>query len=184
MDKLEQIRRGPAAVLPKDAGFIITTSGINKNSVVLDAGTGSGFLAIYLSNVAKKVITYERRKEFYDIAKENFKFLKIKNITLKYKDIYKGIDESNLDLITLDLAEPWKVLPYAKKKLKKEAFIVSYLPTITQVMDYVKALEKHKFTDIKTVELLEREWIVADVVRPKSQMIAHTVFLIFARNQD
>ena len=35
----------------------------------------------------------------------------------------------------------------------------------------------------KVSELLEREWHVENLrVRPKSQMIAHTAFLVFLRN--
>lgn len=181
IDKLEKLKRGPAIITKKDIGAIITNTGINRNSKVLDAGTGSGFLSIFLARITPNVITYEKNPEFLKIAKKNFKDLGL-DIMLKEKDIYFGIDEKNLDVIILDLAEPWMVLDHAKKSLKNGAFLVCYLPTISQVMELVKSSEK-KFYLEKVMELMEREWYVEGrKVRPKSQMIAHTAFLVFLRN--
>ena len=176
-EKLKRFRRGPAVILPKDIGLIITLTGLNRDSKVLDAGTGTGFLAAYLANICKEVITYENRKEFYDIAKFNLK--DFKNIKLRYKDVYNGFNEKNLDLITLDLKEPWKVLRYAEKSLKKEGFLFCYLPTINQVELLLKEARRYKFKLIKLTELIEREWETDDRLRPKSQIIGHTGFLMF-----
>ncbi len=181
-DILKELKRGPAIMLPKDIGIILTTTNINKDSEVLDAGTGSGFLSATLSQFVKKVYTYENEKRFYKIAKENFESLELKNVALKELNIYEGIKEKNLDLIILDLSEPWKVLQHAKKSLKNGYFLVSYLPTITQVIELVKRTKEYNFMFIKTIELLEREWHVEEqVVRPKSKMIAHTGFIVFLR---
>ena len=40
-----KMKRGPQVILPKDIGIIIVYSGIDKNSVCVDAGTGSGWMA-------------------------------------------------------------------------------------------------------------------------------------------
>ena len=176
-DKLKRFRRGPAVISPKDIGLIIALTGINKDSKALDAGTGTGFLAAYLANICKEVITYENRKEFYEIAKFNLK--DFKNIKLRYKDVYNGFKEKNLDLITLDLKEPWKVLKYAEKSLKREGFLFCYLPTINQVDILLKETGKFKFRLIKLTELIEREWETDNKLRPKSQIIGHTGFLMF-----
>jgi len=181
VDKLEKLKRGPAIITKKDIGYIIAATGLHRNSKVLDAGTGSGFLTASLARLTPNVITYERNSEFLQIAKKNFKDLGL-DITIKEKDIYEGIDEKNLDLIILDLPEPWRVIDHAKKALRNGSFFVCYLPTITQVMKLVDN-SKNKFMVEKVVELMEREWYVEDLkVRPKSQMIAHTAFLVFLRN--
>jgi len=178
-DKISKIKRGPAVILPKDVGLIITSTGINKNSKVLDAGTGSGVLSSYLSNFCKTVYSYEINKEFYELAKKNFSDLNIKNIILKNKSV-KDIAEKDLDLIALDLPNPEIALESAYKSLKTGAFLVVYLPNITQVMDIVKKASEFKL--IKVVELIEREWHVeSQRVRPHSLMIGHTAFLIFFR---
>jgi len=78
-DKFKKIKRGPQIITPKDIGTIITETGINKNSIVLDAGGGSGSLSCFLANITKKVYCYEKKVK--DVHTINL-FLTIK--------IYKG----------------------------------------------------------------------------------------------
>lgn len=179
-DQLEKIKRGPAVMIQKDIGIIISNTGIDKDSVVLDAGTGCGVTAALLAKVVKKVITYEQREDFFKIAKKNFEFLGLDNVEQKLANIYDGVSERGFDLIVLDLPEPWRVLPNVCDALKQGCFLVAYLPTITQVSDLVS--NSSGFLHSKTIEVLEREWhIEGKKVRPKSQMIAHTGFLVFLR---
>lgn len=179
VDKLNKIKRGPAIMLPKDIGLILSYTGINSKSKIVDAGTGCGVLAGFLGNISKNVTSYEKNKDFFNLAKKNLEFLYIK-IKLKNKDIYEGIDEKELDLITLDLNEPWRVLKHAKKSLKSGGFLVSYLPNITQVSKLVKEAKEFYFD--KALEDIEREWIVDDErLRPKNLILGHTGFLVFLR---
>lgn len=179
-DNIHEIKRGPAVSHEKDIGLIITTTGIGVGSKIVDAGSGCGKLASYLARIGCEVTSYELNPEFFKITEENIKSLNLK-IKLKNKDIYKGIDEKDLDLITLDLLEPWKTIEHAEKSLKSGAFLVAYLPTITQVMEFTRNLNKN-FYLWKVSEVLEREWSVDNlIVRPKSQMLGHTAFLVFAR---
>ncbi|MBI4980526.1 hypothetical protein HZC30_03150 [Candidatus Woesearchaeota archaeon] len=106
----------------------------------------------------------------------------LSNITLKQEDIYKGVDETELDLLTLDLAEPWKVIPHAEKALKTGAFLVTYLPNLTQVQRFVEDCKKTKIKVVETVELLERKWkIEGKILRPEFEMLGHTGFLVIGR---
>ena len=47
-DLIKKNKRGPQVILPKDAGMIIAYCGIGYGSKVLDAGTGSGWMASFL----------------------------------------------------------------------------------------------------------------------------------------
>ncbi|HLC86023.1 MAG TPA: methyltransferase domain-containing protein [Candidatus Nanoarchaeia archaeon] len=180
LDELTKIRRGPAITHPKDIGLIIVTTGIGQGSKVLDAGSGSGSLSSYLARIGCKVTSYEINKEFFKIAQLNHKELGLE-VEIKDKDVHKGIDEKDLDLIILDLPDPWNALKYIHKALKNGAFLVCYLPTVTQVAELVKKFD-NKFYMWKVSELLEREWHVEDLkVRPKNQMLGHTAFVVFAR---
>ena len=183
IDLYQKIKRGPQVIAQKDIGTIIAETGINKNSKIVDAGTGSGALAFFLANICKQVTTYEIREDFYKIAKQNKKFLGLKNIKIKNKDIYTGIEEKNIGIITLDLPEPWKVISHAEKALAPGGFLVSYSPTIPQVSDFVEEIRKsEKLVYIKTKEVLERKWeIDARKIRPFTKMLAHTGFLTFSR---
>jgi tRNA (adenine57-N1/adenine58-N1)-methyltransferase catalytic subunit len=179
-DNLEKIKRGPAIMLPKDIGLILTTTSIDKNSFVMDAGTGCGVLASFLGRFCKKVVSYEKNPEFFKIAETNLLNLDIKNVKMKQEDIYESIDEKNLDLIVLDVAEPWKALKNAYNALKSSHYLVCYLPTINQVSELIE--NSKDFIHERTVELIYREW-QEDItkLRPKSQMIGHTGFLVFLR---
>ncbi len=186
-DLWSRLKRGPQTIRLKDIGIIITELGINKKSFILDAGTGSGSLALILATIAKKVVSYEKREEFFKIAEENKKMFKLKNLTIKNKDVLSA-NEKNIDAVTLDLPEPFNVIKHLTPRIKVGAFISTYLPQIDQVKELVKKIEdynklnKEKLLYLKTVEILEREWIVDNKrLRPKNIMLGHTAFISFFR---
>lgn len=183
MDSYNRIKRAPQIIPRKDVAAIVAETGIGKDSIVVDAGTGSGALALFLANIAKKVFTYEIREDFAKVAAENIKTLQMKNVVLKNKSVYDGIDEKGVDAVTLDLPEPWKAIEPAAKALKVGGFIVSYSPTTPQVSDFIAAAAKNKsLAHLKTIEIIEREWEFNErVVRPLSQQIGHSGFLTFVR---
>jgi tRNA (adenine57-N1/adenine58-N1)-methyltransferase len=176
VDQIKKIKRGPATLTLKDLGYILINSGVNKDSIVVDAGSGCGLLAAVMGRFAKKVISYEIKPEHLKIAKQNIDFLQSDNVELKEGNVYEKIDEKNIDILTLDLAEPWKV---NFNCVKNGGTIIIYLPTITQVSEFCSQCQDHVE---KVIELLEREWHVeGKKVRPKSQMLGHTAFLIVVR---
>jgi len=180
VDQLEKIKRGPAVMTKKDIGIILANTGIDKNSIVLDAGTGCGVMASFLARFVKKVVTYEVKEDFFNLSKKNFEFLNIDNVEQKNKDVYEGIDEKDLDMVFFDLPEPWNAAKHAHQALKSGCFLVAYLPTTVQVADIVS--NSKGFLHYKTIEILEREWYVeGKKVRPKNQMLGHTGFLVFLR---
>ncbi len=183
IDIYKRFRKLPQTIPLKDIGFIIGETGINKDSVVVDGGLGSGALSSALAHVVKHVTSYEVREDCIKTSESNIKMLGLQNITIKKKSLYDGIDESDVDLITLDLPEPWKVVQHAVKALKVGGFLVSYSPSVPQVQDFVAEVHRHdKLLYLKTVELIERLWEVEGRrVRPKSTGIGHSGFLSFAR---
>ena len=167
----------------KDIGLILSETAINNKSVVVDAGSGSGALACFLANIAKEVISYEIREDFVKIVEHNIGYLGLKNVKVRNKNIYDGIDEKNVDLVVLDLPEPWKAAESAKNALKVGGFLISYSPSIPQTMDFVNTIRKYEdFVYLKTSEIIEREWEIDErKVRPRSQAIGHSGFISFAR---
>ena len=57
VDEFRKIKRGSQIMVPRDIAAIIAETGINKDSKVLDAGSGSGGLACFLANIVKQVIS-------------------------------------------------------------------------------------------------------------------------------
>lgn len=183
IDLYRRIKRDAQIIPLKDIGFIIAETGINKESKVLDAGSGSGALACFLASIAKEIITYEIREDFIGIVKSNMEFLQLKNIKIKKKNIYEEVDDEDVDVVILDVPEPWKALESCSKALKPGGFLASYSPSIPQVADFVNALKQNEnFVYMKTAEITEREWEVEErKVRPKSKGLGHSGFMSFAR---
>lgn len=182
IDMFKKAKRGPQIILPKDLGTIVSTTGCAPGWKVVDAGTGSGFLSMFLGILGCNVYTYEKRKEFYEIAKKNVKKFDLKNIIIKNRDITKGIKEKNVDMVTLDMKGPEKVIKHAFNALKSGGWIAVYSMHIEEVKNVNKALLKHDFINILILENLHRRWqSVKEFTRPKTYMLAHTGFLTFAR---
>jgi tRNA (adenine57-N1/adenine58-N1)-methyltransferase len=177
-----RLKRGPQVILPKDIGMIVAYSGVGKDSVCVDAGTGSGWLAVSLARIAKHVYSYDTREEFTRIAQRNMQILGLENLTLKLGDVTKRIEENNVDVITLDMPNSEKALRNAKKALADEGVVVSYIPHTEQVKKFVEKAEKLGFIEIYTVEAMVREMLVRkEGTRPSTKGLWHTAYLVFAR---
>jgi len=171
---------------PKDIGLIVMFSGIGPGSIVVEAGTGTGALTTALTHYVKpdgKIYTYEIRQEFKETAVKNLRRAGLIDFAeIKSKDITAGIDENNVDSVILDLAIPWVVIPIAYPALKPSGTLVSFSPTIDQVVKTVEALQESGFVDIQTVECLMRGMQVErGKTRPHTLMTAHTGYITFGR---
>jgi len=177
-----KMKRGPQVILPKDIGIIIAYTGIGKESVCVDAGTGSGWLATALARVCKEVYSYDVREDFLKIAEKNIEITGQHNIFLKKGDVFKKIDEKDVDLVTLDMPNSEKALKNARSALKDGGYVVGYLPNMEQVKTFVAKLESLGFVDIYTIEVILRDMLVRkEGVRPSTKGIWHTAYLTFAR---
>ncbi len=171
---------------PKDIALIIMYSGIGPGSRVVEAGTGTAALtsaiAYYIKSTGR-VYTYELRTEFQKNAQKNLERAGLLDyVELKEGDVTKGIEEKDLDAVILDLATPWLVVPHAYTALKGSGALVSFSPTIDQVVKVVEALTDYGFVCIETVETLIRFMQVArGKTRPQTVMTGHTGYLTFAR---
>jgi len=185
--KRKALKRGPQIITLKDCGMIAAFTGIGSGDLVVDCGAGSGFLAIFMGNLVGKdgkVVSYEKRKEFADIAEANVKKAGMEGIVeIKRKDILEGIDEKEVDVITLDMPNPETVVSLAFDALKDGGFLVGYLPTVEQTKNFVFACEEKGFINIKTVECNVREMLVRKDrgTRPQTKGLLHTGYITFAR---
>lgn len=185
-DYIMKSSRKTQITYPKDAALIVMFSGIGAGSRVVEAGTGTGALTTALAHYVKpdgKVYSYEIREEFQKAAEKNLKRAGLLEfVELKGKDVTAGIDERDVDAVVLDLAIPWLVAPHAYEALKPSGIIVSFSPTIDQVVKMTEALKEHNFICIETVECLMRGMqIERGKTRPQTLMTGHTGYITHAR---
>ena len=185
-DYIFKSMRKTQIIYPKDIALMVMFSGISCGSRVVEAGTGTGALTTALAHHVKPkgcVYSYEIREEFLKVAQKNLtRAGLIDFVELKNKDVTAGIDESDVNAVILDLATPWLVVPHAYAALKPCSTIVSFSPTIDQIVKTVEALKENTFVDIRTVECLMREMRVErGKTRPQTLMTGHTGYITFAR---
>jgi tRNA (adenine57-N1/adenine58-N1)-methyltransferase len=185
-DYIFKTKRRTQISYPKDISLIVMFSGIGPGSRVVEAGTGTGALTNALAHYVKpagRVYTYEVRQEFQKNAKKNLERAGLLDVVeLKEGDVTQGIEENDVDAVILDMATPWLVIPHAYTALKGSGVLVSFSPTIDQVVKVVEALEENGFVCVETVETFVRFMQVArGKTRPQTVMTGHTGYLTFAR---
>lgn len=188
-DFILKMRRGAQVVYPKDIGPILVWADIAAGMTVLEAGTGSGALAIALARAVGptgRVISVERRGDHAAHARKSVErwYGEIPDhLELRSGDVEEVIDEICPERIVLDLPEPWHAAEKAASAMAGGGVFCAYLPTVPQVQTLVETLRSSRgFTEIEVTETLYRTWNVAGrSVRPDHQMVGHTGFLVVAR---
>lgn len=185
-DYIELMERKCSIILPKDIGIITAYTGMGAGNRVVDGGTGAGATALYFGNIVGdegRVYSYEIREDFMEIAKRNVENFGLTNVQIKCTDIRKGIEEEDVDVVFLDIPNPWDVIESAKASLKTGGFFVAYTPYIEQVQILHRVLKKFNFSNLNTLECILREIEVKNKgTRPKTRSAGHTGYLTIARN--
>ena len=185
-DYIMKSSRKTQITYPKDAALIVMFSGIGSGSRVVESGTGTGALTTALAHYVKpegRVYSYEMREEFQKGAEKNLKRAGLlKFVDLKSGDATLGFEERDVDAVILDLAVPWLVVPHAYEALRPSGTIVSFSPTMDQVVKATEALKEQNFVCIETVECLMRGMQVErGKTRPQTLMTGHTGYITYAR---
>ena len=186
------MKRGPQIIYPKDVGQIIVESNINNSSNVLEIGSGSGALTLYLYSLLKnsgKLYSLDSSKINQRRANKTItrylstyskETVDVTFINEKLSNFYyKSLDEK-FDAIITDVPEPWDF--FIKNTIENNIVWVSYLPSITQIIRLNEILLEKNFQDIEVKEVILRDWIVDEkIVRPSNKLVSHTGFLISAK---
>jgi tRNA (adenine57-N1/adenine58-N1)-methyltransferase len=181
--------RGAAVVYPKDAAQIVQMADVFPGAHVVEAGAGSGALAMSLLRAvgdAGRVSSYERRADFADVARANVeRFFAGPHPAwrLTVGDLAEACDDTDVDRFILDMLAPWDVLDTVAGALVPGGLVCCYVATTTQMSRLVEALRGHgSFTEPAAWESLVREWHVEGLaVRPQHRMVGHTGFLVTSR---
>lgn len=183
-DLFKHAKRTGAPMMPKDIGIIISNTGLCSSDHVLDAGTGSGILAIYLGGIAGKVVTYEIREDFIEIARKNIALAGLSNIECRQGDIAEKIIEldEKFDVITLDTHAAASVIPFVPDVIFPGGFLATYSPFFEQTKEIREAIRKTNSIEVRTFEVTEREISFTERgTRPSTERVGHTGFITIVR---
>jgi tRNA (adenine57-N1/adenine58-N1)-methyltransferase len=194
-DLVKGVKRQTQIIYPKEVGYILLKLGVGPGAKVIEAGSGSGSLTMALAwSVGEegKVYSFERREEFSKLARKNVARAGLDHrVEFIHRDIEEGfgVDDLGLkngaDCLFLDVRTPWEYLDQVAAAVSKGAPVGFLLPTANQISDLLAGLENAAFGDIEVLEIFLRKYKpVADRLRPADRMVAHTGFLVFARQQD
>jgi tRNA (adenine57-N1/adenine58-N1)-methyltransferase len=181
--------RGATIVYPKDSAMIIGVADIFPGAKVIEAGVGSGALAISLLRAIGpqgQLDSFERREDFAEIAKENVQMYfgsLPSNWNLTVGSVQDSNSDNKYDRVVLDMLAPWECVDYAAKILRPGGVFLAYVATTTQLSATAEALkEDGHFTEPLSSETIVRDWHHEGLaVRPMQRMIGHTGFLIVSR---
>jgi tRNA (adenine57-N1/adenine58-N1)-methyltransferase catalytic subunit len=182
IDSYKGIKKQAQTIPLKDLGYILSELGINKKTVIVDTGSGSGGAACLLAMHCKKVYSFDVDEKNLSQAKENAEYFGLKNIIFKKQDSYKSIPVKDADVVLFDLPSPWNAIENAYKALKHGGFLVTYCPQITQTQRVVNVCLEKGFIHVKTSEIVERPWkIEGNIVKPISLSNIHSGFISIMR---
>lgn len=187
VDLTRSMKRRAQIITLKDAMTICGRCAIGPGRVVVEAGAGSGgftMVAGWLVGPSGRIISYELRPEFAETVRENMeRGAMLDRWTLHEDDVTQGIQERNVDAVVLDFAKPWLAIPAATEALRPGGRLATYSPNSSQVEQTRAALDQGPFSEVSTLEVLEREIVVAEKggIRPATKMLGHTGYLTFAR---
>jgi tRNA (adenine57-N1/adenine58-N1)-methyltransferase catalytic subunit len=185
-DFILKMPRGAQVIYPKDLGPILMLADVFPGARVLESGVGSGALSMTLLRAGADVTGYEMRDDFARRAQRNVATFLGDEAAVRYRvevrDVYDGIDLTDLDRVILDLPEPWRAVKHSARSLRRGGILVAYTPQITQAAQLRETLAHGGFGLAETVEVLNRSWHIEGAsVRPDHRMVAHTGFLTAAR---
>jgi tRNA (adenine57-N1/adenine58-N1)-methyltransferase len=185
-DLLMHVKRASQIIYPKEIGQILLKLDVAQSRRIIEAGTGSGALALAMAHTIRPdgiIYTYETRTDMIDTARKNLEACGLLDkVRLIERDISEGFTETDVDALFLDVREPWLYLVQVCTALTDGGFFGALVPTTNQVSWLLNELEHQPFTNIEVLEILHRNYKpVAARLRPEDRMVAHTGFLIFAR---
>lgn len=187
-DYVMKCQHGTQIVYPKDFGYIAARAGIQSGQTILEIGTGSGALTMFLASIVKPrghVYTFDVEPKFMEIANKNItragmlKYVTMHNLDIKTA---KKMPLVEADLAIVDLGDPWSVVPQVRKMLKGSGAIVAICPTMNQLEKLTSSLIENEFTDIECSEHILRTIDAREgKTRHSFYGIGHTTYVEFAR---
>lgn len=187
-DLLASLPRRTQIVYPKDLGLIAFLLDAKPGSLIVEGGTGSGVLALYLAtrvHPGGKVISYDLNDEFFPAVRKAAERLGVQEAVELRRGDLRDADVEGADGFVADVPEPWEVVPAARRCLRGGGVFVSIVPSVNQLERSVLAMRRNGIIDLFVGELMIRPWRVREgATRPVHVTRGHTVFVISGRKVE
>ncbi len=182
------LERKTQVIYPKDLGLIALLAGIRPGSVVLEAGSGSGFLTIMAALVVcpeGRVYSYDVNRDYLIAARRNVEAVGLSDcVEFRLGDVRRFDslrDLPLLDAVLLDMPDPWNALPALYCKLRMGAPAVLFLPTANQLVKLHENLPPGWFIQDAFETMARRVEIRRDAVRPGQWLAGFTGYIVVLR---
>jgi tRNA A58 N-methylase Trm61 len=153
-DRIQRMRKGARPIYEYDAGVISALLSLERGDSVIEAGTGSACLTLYMASIVNpgKIYTFEREERFYEIAKENIQKSGLKNIILKHSDILKENVKIKADAVMLDMENQVKTIDKLKPNLKPGGYLGAFTPVEKDAKNVMMYLKKTGFVEVTGIQ--------------------------------
>ena len=187
-DLFDHLERTGAPMLPRDVGLVMGLTGAGVGDRALDAGTGTGVLAIYLGRAGVDVTTYERDPEFASVARENVARAGVADrVDVREGDLLAAVEDRDLDavdLLTLDTEDAAAAVERAPDLLVEGGYAVAYCPFVERARE-VESRAREAGLRVETRETIQREMDFDERgSRPTTAGVGHTGYLVVARRRS
>jgi tRNA (adenine57-N1/adenine58-N1)-methyltransferase len=185
-DFVMKSQRTTQIVYPKDYGYIAARTGLKNGFKVLEIGTGSAALSTFMASIVMPeghVYTFDVNDEFMSIARKNLEKSGMSEfVTLSHYDPEKISQITDIDLVIIDLGDPWSYLDVVHPCMKSGSFVACICPTMNQLEKLATQFFVSGFIDSECIETFLRKIEAREgKTRPSMRMIGHTTYLGFAR---
>uniref|UniRef100_A0A7C4AJA7 Protein-L-isoaspartate O-methyltransferase n=1 Tax=Thermodesulfovibrio aggregans TaxID=86166 RepID=A0A7C4AJA7_9BACT len=158
-DRALPIGHGQTISQPYIVALMTELLELKGDEKVLEIGTGSGYQAAILAELAREIHTIERIEVLASEAKKRFEKLGYKNIKIYVKDGTEGLpEEAPFDRIIITAATPDVPQPLVEQ-LKEEGIIVApvgerYSQHMLKAIKKAGELERHYLIPVAFVPLI------------------------------
>ncbi|XP_038585186.1 tRNA (adenine(58)-N(1))-methyltransferase, mitochondrial isoform X1 [Micropterus salmoides] len=190
-DYVLYMKRGPAIAYPKDAGTMLMMMDVTEGDCVLESGSGSGAMSLFLSRAVGfkgSVLSVEVREDHLSRAMLNYERWRTSWSLRRGEEWPDNVQFHNADLcvassllagrgfhaVALDLINPHLVLPTVIPHLHPGAVCAVYLANITQVIDLLDGLRCSALPLLceRIIEVPIRNWLVAPALQKNGRYCA------------